>query len=210
MNVWASYLAALRGALFIFSHLCGGSLGFGIIALSVTVRLALLPFTLRAARRSAALRERMKQLEPALAALKQEHATDPRRLREAMFEHYREAGVNPARDSGIATVLVQLPIGIGLYSVVRAGSAAAAPFLWIASLARPDVMLAGVVGGIAIAAGLTAPTTGTGHSSLLSFAMGAITFVTVLHLSAGVALYWASNSGVSLLQNALLRRPARA
>jgi membrane protein insertase Oxa1/YidC/SpoIIIJ len=41
---------------------------------------------------------------------------------------------------------------------------------------------------------------------MMAAVMGIVSFLVVLHLSAGVALYWASGSGVGLLQNALVRR----
>ena len=49
MLLWSLFLELLRVVLFAFAHVCGGSLGGGIVILSLVIRLALLPLTLRMA-----------------------------------------------------------------------------------------------------------------------------------------------------------------
>jgi hypothetical protein len=50
--MWDSFVEILRATIFSVAHLCGGSLGGGIMLVSAGVRLALLPLTLRLARRA--------------------------------------------------------------------------------------------------------------------------------------------------------------
>ena len=50
--MWAGFVELLRAAIFAAAHVCGGSLGGGILLVSAGVRLALLPLTLRLARRA--------------------------------------------------------------------------------------------------------------------------------------------------------------
>jgi YidC/Oxa1 family membrane protein insertase len=205
--MWSSFIGLLRATLFVFSHVCGGNVGFGIIALSVTARLALLPFTLSAARRNAAMRVKMKRIEPRIAELKARHRRDAAACYSAIQAEYRNEGINPVLDSGIHAAIVQAPIGIALYSVVRSGAAGASRFFWIRNIARPDSILAVIAGALALAAGLTTPPQpDVSQSILMPLAMSAVSCLVVLHLSAGVALYWASNTGVGILQNVLLRR----
>ena len=52
MFFWSSFVDLLRVVLFALAHVCGGSLGGGIVMLSLIVRLALLPLTLRVAMRA--------------------------------------------------------------------------------------------------------------------------------------------------------------
>ncbi len=49
--LWSSVIDVVRGSLFVLAHWCGGSFGAAIIVASMVTRLALLPLTLRAARR---------------------------------------------------------------------------------------------------------------------------------------------------------------
>lgn len=126
------------------------------------------------------MRESLKALEPRIVELRKRHANNPVKLRESMIREYQKAGVNPVRDSGFGLMAVQLPLGMAVYTVIRTGVGSGNPFLWIANLARPDV------------------------------GMGVTSFLVVFHLSSGVALYWASTTSVSVLQNALLRRSLAA
>jgi YidC/Oxa1 family membrane protein insertase len=202
----------VRAALFLLSHLCGGSLGWGIVTLSALVRVALLPWTLQAARRSAAMRQKMKALAPRLEHLKQLHAKDPLALRAAMAQEYERAGIRPVRDSGLPILLAQLPIGLALYRVIRDGIVDGTAFLWISNLSRPDILLALITSTLTALVSLTAAGA-TNNSAVLPFALvsAAVTFVIVTQLASGVALYWASSTGVGILQNALVRwRPAAA
>jgi YidC/Oxa1 family membrane protein insertase len=211
MILWSMLLDAVRGALFSLSHVLGGNLGFGIIGLSVIVRLALLPWGLKAARRSVAMRESLKALEPRIRELKDRYAAEPAKLRDAVMAEYQRAGVNPVAGSGLGLMAVQLPLGWALYTVIRTGLGSGNPFLWITNLARPDVALSLIVGSLSVALGMTMPSTsGPVTPMVMATIMGVASFLVVFHLSAGVALYWASSTGVGIFQNALLRRSLAA
>jgi YidC/Oxa1 family membrane protein insertase len=211
MFIWSILLDAVRGALFALSHVFGGSLGMGIIGLSVILRLALLPWGVRAARRSLAMRESLKALEQRLREIRTRYAGDPVKLRDQMVAEYRKAGVNPLRDSGFVLLLLQVPLGWAVYTVVRTGVGAGETFLWIADLARPDIAISLVTGVLSVIMGLTMTATGGPVSpTAMSLVIGAASFLVVFHLSAGIALYWASTSGVGILQNVLVRRSAAA
>jgi YidC/Oxa1 family membrane protein insertase len=211
MFIWSILLDAVRGALFALSHVFGGSLGMGIIGLSVILRLALLPWGVKAARRSLAMRESLKALEPRLREIRTRYAGDPVKLRDQMVAEYRKAGVNPLRDSGFVLLLLQVPLGWAVYTVVRTGVGAGEAFLWIADLARPDIAISLVTGVLSVIMGLTMTATGGPVSpTAMSLVFGAASFLVVFHLSAGIALYWASTSSVAILQNVLVRRSAAA
>ena len=200
-------LDVVRWALFGLSHLLAGSLGGGIIALSLLVRLALLPWGLRAARRSAAMKVKLALLRPRLQALEKRHEANPAMLRTAIFAEYRAAGVNPLGGLNAGLLAVQIPIGWAVYSVISSGISAGDAFLWITSLARPDAAMSVVVGALSTLVGATIPSTGGSTSPfLIASVMGITSALIVFHMSAGIGLYWASTSCVGILQNAILRR----
>lgn len=206
MVLWSLLLDGIRGALFALTHIFGGSLGLGIIGLSVLVRLALLPWSLKAARRSTAFRESLKALEPRIREVRERYAKDPVKLREAILAEYQRAGINPISGFGLGLMAIQLPLGMALYTVIRTGVAESG-FLWIANLARPDVVLSALTAGLSLLLGLTvASGQGSVSPTAMAIIMATVTFIVVFNLSAGVALYWASTTSVGILQNALLRR----
>ena len=207
MTVWTLLLEAVRTALFALTHVLGGSLGFGIIALSLLTRAALLPWGIRAARRGIATRAALKALKPRLERIKKLHGTNPSKLREALLAEYRRAGISPFSGSAVALISVQLPLGWALYTVIRDGVTGSNPFLWVANLARPDIALSIAAGALSVGMALSTPM-GSESGSQIAFAaiMGISAFLVVFHLSAGVALYWASSSAMGIVQNVLVRR----
>jgi YidC/Oxa1 family membrane protein insertase len=208
VEVWEAVLGPFRFALFLFTQGLGGNLGYGIIALSLAVRLSLLPWALRAAERSSVLREKMKNLRPRMEALQKRYAKDPAKLGTELQREYRDAGVNPIRDSGLGIGAIQAIVGIALFSVIRQGLNGVNPFLWIADLARPDRLLALFAAAGTVVALLVHPTNGSGSQIALATGvlLGGVTLVFAWHIASGVALYWTSSAVVGIGQNLLLRR----
>lgn len=88
-----------------------GPLGFAIIGLTITIRVALWPF-MEAQMRST---KKMQKLKPYLDELNKKHKDDKAALQKAQQDLYKEHGVNPL--AGCLPTLVQMPILLALYSV---------------------------------------------------------------------------------------------
>ena len=206
MLLWTALLDLLRVVLFAFAHVCGGSLGGGIIVLSLMIRLALLPLTLRMAARARAYQRALKTLEPALEKLKQRHAADPLAFRAARLQLYAANGLGAAPKGMVAGTFVQAPLGIALYQTVGSIAKRAVRFLWIHDLSRPDAVVASVAAGLAGAAVMAGPVTPTSRLTATLAAAG--TFLLAWRLSAGVGLYWVASNVVGVVQSVLVRRAA--
>ena len=87
------------------------ALGFSIIVITVLVRILLYPFTAQQLRAS----KKMQELAPHLAKVKELHKGDPGKLQSETMGLYKAHGVNPA--AGCLTMVIQLPIIWGIYSV---------------------------------------------------------------------------------------------
>ena len=200
---WSLVVGFVRALVFATAHICGNSVGSGILAVSVLVRLALLPMTLRAARRALAHQARIAELQPALERLRHVHGEDRAALADATMRLYRERGIEVIPRGTLATTLIQLPIGAAMYQAFASGLGPKLGFLWIGDLARPDVVLAATAASLAgLAAGLSATT-----NSRSAIALSAtITLIIAWRLSASVALYWIASSGVGAVQALVLRR----
>jgi YidC/Oxa1 family membrane protein insertase len=210
MTGWAMFVDLIRALLFATAHLCGNSLGSGILALSVLIRIALLPLTLRAARRMMEQQARLAALAPELERLKQRHGGDRARLTEATMGLYREHGISMIPSGTLGTALVQLPIGSAIYSALRLGVKARTSFLWMTDLTRPDVIVAICAALLAGAAAAVAPTSSTPTRSAIALST-LITLLFAWRLSASVGLYWLASNAVGVVQSLLLRRaPAPA
>ncbi len=211
MGILSGLVGLFRVALFGLAHVWGGSMGAAILTLSLLVRLALLPLTLRMVKRGRRLAARQKSLTPSIERLRNRWKDDPTRLNEELVQLYRRAGVRPVRDSGLFGGLAQFPFVAALYTVIRQGLGGAGRFLWIADLARPDRFLAlGVAALAALVVTVSPGPPGATAARLGAIVSALFTFVVLTRLAAGIGLYWAASSLVGVGQGLLLRRgPAR-
>lgn len=203
MLEWSFVVSVVRAAVFAVAHLCGNSIGSGILGVSVLVRLTLLPMTLRAARRMQAHQARVAALKPALDRLHTLHGNDRTALAEATVQLYRRHGIEAIPRGTVAATLIQLPIGAALYQAFSKGLGPRLSFLWIPDLARPDALLAVVaaaLAGLVTSVGMT-----TNNRSATALA-AVVTLVIAWRLTASVALYWVASNGVGVAQAVLLRR----
>ena len=204
MLLWSPFLDLLRAVLFALAHFCGGSLGGGIVVLSLIVRLALLPLTYRLALRAYEYNAALRRLKPQLDALQRRHAADPLRLAQETRALQTRNGLGMAPKGTLLGALVQMPIGAGIYQTIGAVAKRAAQSLWIHDLSRPDALVASVAAGLAGAAVAAGPSS-TGSRVSAALAAG-VTFVLAWRLSAGVGLYWVASNVVGVVQSLLVRR----
>jgi YidC/Oxa1 family membrane protein insertase len=206
--MWNWFVDAIRVAIFAAAHVCNGSLGGGVLAVSFAVRLALLPLTLRLARRARHQQRRLTALRPQLERLQTRFASDPARmLRETQALHQRH-GIRLIDPRSLLGTVAQLPLLAGLFAAVRSGLGAGVRFLWIADLARPDRALVLIVAGIAGTAASLAPAPTTQQAATtVAAVIAAIATIGFLWSGSGaIALSWGAGSVVSGLQSWLLRR----
>jgi YidC/Oxa1 family membrane protein insertase len=208
MLFWSPFLDLLRAILFSLAHVCGGSLGGGIVVLSLIVRLALLPLTYRLALRAQEYQAALQRLKPRVDALQRRHASEPLRLAQETRALYAENGIGMAPKGTLLGAAVQMPIGMGLYQTIGSVAKRAARFLWVHDLSRPDALVASVAAGLAGAAVAAGPSS-TGSRLPAAIAAG-VTFLVAWRLSAGVGLYWVASNVVSVVQSLLVRRASAA
>ena len=95
----------------------GHDVGVVILLITIIVRLVLYPLTSSSIKAQKSLQE----LQPKLEALKKQHGKDQQALAQATMELYKTHKVNPF--ASCLPLLIQLPILIALYSVLRDGLA---------------------------------------------------------------------------------------
>lgn len=97
----------------LYSIIPGGDFGVSLIIFTVLVRFALFPLVKKQLHQTQA----MKKMQPELKKIKAKAKGNKQMESMMMLELYKKHGVNPFRSIGI--LLVQLPIFIALYSVIR-------------------------------------------------------------------------------------------
>ncbi|MFF5262520.1 membrane protein insertase YidC [Actinomadura viridis] len=97
----------------------GWAWGGAIILLTVLLRLLMVPLFVKQIHAS----RKMQELNPKVQALRKKYKNDKQRLNQEVMKLYQENGANPL--SGCLPILVQMPVFIGLFQVLRQISDAA-------------------------------------------------------------------------------------
>ncbi|WP_169567312.1 membrane protein insertase YidC [Sneathiella limimaris] len=111
-----------------------GNLGLAILALTVIIKLILLPL----AHKSYVSMSKMKKLQPEMVKLREKYGEDRQKLNQEMMALYKREKANPA--AGCLPILVQIPIFFSLYKVLFVTLLMRhQPFYgWIQDLSAPD------------------------------------------------------------------------
>ncbi|MBI4133729.1 membrane protein insertase YidC [Candidatus Uhrbacteria bacterium] len=150
------YQPLWNALVWLYDVIPGEDIGIAIIALTILIKLVLFPFSVQALRSQRA----MQTLQPKIDALRTQFKDEREKLAKAMMELYSKEKVSPL--SSCLPILIQLPILIALYQVLRAGLGQPSPellysfvrnpgpldphFLGFMDLAKPNYLLAVLAG----------------------------------------------------------------
>lgn len=117
---------------FFYNYL--GNYGLAIIAITLLIKILMFPM----ANKSFKSMNKMKQLQPEVARLKELYGSDQIKLNGEMMALYKRHNVNPL--SGCLPIIIQIPVFFSLYKVIYISiDMRQAPFYgWIKDLSQPD------------------------------------------------------------------------
>jgi YidC/Oxa1 family membrane protein insertase len=194
-------------------HSLGAPWWLSIVFLTVLVRAVLFPLTIRQVKSMRAMQE----LKPEMDSIKAKYKNDRRKQQEAAMELYKERRVNPL--AGFLPVLVQVPVFITMYQVIRNHeetfpSFASGGLLWFTDLTRADpyFILPVLSASILVAAGkISSRNVDPGQRRMMQLLPLAFTAF-IAGFPAGLFVYWVTSNTVTLVQNYLIyhRDPGRS
>jgi YidC/Oxa1 family membrane protein insertase len=111
--------------------------GLAIVCTTLTLRFAMLAFTIPAARSS----RRMQKIQPLLKAMREKYKDNPQKQQAATLELFKEHKVNPI--GGCLPMLFTMPFFFGFFRMLQSAvELRFAPFLWAHDLSTPDTVFA--------------------------------------------------------------------
>ena len=117
-TIWHTFFfdPIYNGLIYLINIVPGGDVGLGIIAMTVIVKLILLPLSLKATR----TQRIMRKLDPELKKIKERLKDKREEQARAIMDAYKKEGINPFASTLL--LFVQIPVIIALYlSVLRGG-----------------------------------------------------------------------------------------
>lgn len=100
-----------NGLILLMDALPWADAGIAIVLFTIIIKFILFPLS----KKSVVTQIRMRQIEPQMAAIREQYKNDRQRQALETMNLYRTQGINPF--SGILLVLIQLPIIFALYSI---------------------------------------------------------------------------------------------
>lgn len=210
---------------FFYQTISFHDLGFAIILTTILIRIVLYPFFHKGAKQQML----MQRIQPKVKEIQEKHKGDTQKQSEALMALYKEHGVNPF--SSILLLLIQLPIMLAFYWVVRAGlttsqfsnlySFVAIPqnintlFLGVIDLTKPSIpiILAAAVAqffqarlAIYQSKVNSTPSATEKMARQMSFMGPLITILIFYSLPSAIGLYWLVTSLFSVAQQYLVNR----
>lgn len=222
-------LAPINGILYqsllFFYQLFGGNLGLSIIAITLIIKIVLLPLVIPSLKSA----KKMQDLKPEIDRLKAKY-TDKTAFQQAQVALYKEKGINPA--AGCLPQIFQIIILISLYQVFMfflgqssvAGTTVNPYFLYL-DLTKPDrtfimPILAGVsqlIFSLMMQSGIVSEVKNpkkkeekkkeennlemaTTMQQQMTYMMPLMTVIISLNFQSGLVLYWVISTVFSLIQ----------
>ena len=178
--------------------------GWSIILLTVLLQIVLFPLTFKSLKAMAA----MKRLQPEITRMQQKYAKDQSKMHTELMDLYKKNGANPL--GGCLPMLLQLPVFYALYNALRnAWELHGAPWIfWIKDLSAKDpyYVLPIVMGALMFFQNKMNPPSADPSQAKMMTWMPVIFTVMFLNFPSGLVLYWLTNSLVSAMQQATLKK----
>jgi YidC/Oxa1 family membrane protein insertase len=218
MNLLIGLFAKPIGSLLAWIYGMVNNYGVSIIILTVLVRLIMLPLYTRQLR----YQSKLSDIQPKLKEIQERYANDRETLSAKTMELYREEGVNPS--SGCLPLLIQMPIIMGLFALLRSPlvymtapqmiAAVHESFIWVKDLCQPDSWILPLIAGISTyftytvgAMGQTSGNDATaGMNKMMQYFFPIFIFLMGRSFPAGLALYWAIGNLFMIFQSFYMKK----
>jgi YidC/Oxa1 family membrane protein insertase len=217
---WAGILALIFLRTLKLFHYIAPNYGWDIILLTVSIRIAFLPISIRSQRSMM----KMQRLQPQIQRLRDKLKDNNEQLQKEMVDLYKRNHVNPL--GGCAPMALQLPIFLGLYeALLNSVELRHAPFIgWINDLSTPDCLhIAGMpklpllqchglpvlvllMGATSFLQQYMTPTTPDPNQQKMMMLTPLIFTVMLINFPAGLALYYFSSNLLGVIQQYFLNR----
>ena len=191
-----------------------GSYGLAIIAITVLIRLVLMPIMLKNYRQQQLMKTKMDAFKPEMEAVQKkmkEAKTKEEQMQhqQEMMALYQKHGINPL-NMGCLPMLIQMPIIMGLYfSILYSSDVKSHEFLWF-SLGSPDIVMtivAGIVYLVQARVSLwTVPEQQKAQMKMFIYISPIMIVFISMSSMAALPLYWSVSGALLIIQTYIGRK----
>ena len=193
-----------------------GNYGIAIIIFTIIVKLVMIPLTIKQTKSM----KNMQEIQPKIKEIQKKYANDKEKMNEKVMALYKEHNVNPF--GGCLPLLIQFPIIIGLFTVLRqpenygfAREVVESSFLWLPSLSAPDPwILPLLAGATTYLSSKTMASKGGGGAQQEGMQKMMLYFFPIMifwwgrSFPAGLTLYWVVSNLFQTGQQLVINKPS--
>lgn len=202
-----------------------GDYGYAIVVFTIITKLLLLPINIKQTHST----KRMNEIQPKMKAIQEKYKNDKNKMNEKLMELYKEEKYNPA--SGCLPALIQLPIVIALFNVLRypvkyvfgteaAYAQIAKGFLWMTDIGLVEtsatllkigtfaIPVLAIVSGVTtyIQTKMISPNSSDPTQRSMTTMMPIMFAFITYTVPAGLAIYWIVGNIFTIIQQAVMMR----
>ncbi|MDG1301489.1 MAG: membrane protein insertase YidC [Opitutae bacterium] len=206
-----SFISKLLLSFMYAIHSVVPSWGWSIVIMTICIKTLFWPLSAKASRSQ----KRMAKIQGPMAELKEKYKDNPQKLQQETLKVFKENQVNPV--AGCLPMLVQMPIFLGLFYMLRSASELRhEPFLWVSDLSMPDTIM--YIAGyplnlLPLLMGITmffqmrmmpvSPTADPAQQKIFKF-LPFIFLVFLYNFSSGLVLYWTVQNLLTIVQQKII------
>ena len=208
-GIWGGYFVGpLSDLLDWFADILFEEYGLAILAITIIVRLIILPLTLKQYKSS----KKMQELQPELAEIRKKYATDTQKQQEETMKLFQKHNVNPL--NGCFPLLVQMPVLIALYQAILGNPEVRDhTFLWM-QLGTPDPFyIIGILAALTtflqqkVTMAMQPSSAQMAPMQMLLFIFPILIFVMSMSFPSALVLYWFYSNTFSIVQTYFIYKP---
>ena len=199
---------------FFGNDIFSGSYGLAIIAITVLIRLILMPIMLKNYRQQQLMKSKMDAFKPELEEVQKKMKEAKTKEEQMQYQQemvglYKKHGINPL-NMGCLPMIIQMPIIMGLYfAILYSGEVKTHQFLWF-SLGSPDVIMtiiAGLVYLVQARVSLwTVPEQQKAQMKMFIYISPIMIVFISMSSIAALPLYWSVSGALLILQTYIGRK----
>lgn len=185
-----------------------GTYAWGIIVVTIIIRLAILPLMIKQTKSS----KKMQEIQPKMKELQAKYSSKDQQTQQQYQQEVmslmRDSGVNPL--SGCLPIFIQMPILIGFYHAISRMNLTPAFELgsfFMFPLAEPSIVLAVLAGIMQYIVLMTGPSMDNPQMKVMMYIMPIMIVGFGIALPAALSLYWVVGNIISILQNLVIYKP---
>lgn len=204
MEIWNIWTSFITNGIDFFSMYFGVSEALAIIIFTLLARIMLMPISLKSAYMMHKNKLAIERVRPEIERLRDLYSENPGELAKRTMAIYKKHGIKFLDKTSVINIGSQGILGLGIFQALR-DMVISSKFMWIADIAKPDVILAFVVGVLTFISMQMMPGAVEQQNLLVFLIPAMVSMFVLVSFPSALGLYWATSNIVTIVQTLALR-----